>query len=92
LDDACAGVVNRVSGTEQLWINWSIETIAELEKLTEYAIEKYKGRIDSDSDAQAVRLLLSKLKQSELSYDQQRHAVLRGEGNVLARRLLLRHL
>jgi serine/threonine protein kinase len=83
--------VDRVAGTEHLWIVWSAERIPELEKLTRYAVKKYGGRISDPRDAEATRAFLSGLTQADLSYDERGHAVLRGEGNVLAKELLLKH-
>ncbi len=83
--------IDRVTGTEHLWIVWSAERIPELERLTRYAVEKYRGRISDPDDAEATRSFLAGLKQAEASYDEHSHAVLRGGGAILAKEILLRH-
>ncbi len=90
--EAFDGEIHNVAGTEHLWVIWSINRIPELERLTGYAVKKHEGKINSQSDAEALRAFLLNLKQTDVKYNEQRHAVMRGEGSVLARKLLLRHI
>lgn len=83
--------IDRVTGTEHLWVIWSAERIPELERLTSYAVKEYEGKIRDTGDAEATRSFLAGLRQADVSYDGRSHAVLRGEGNILVKELLLRH-
>ena len=83
--------VYKIEGTEHLWIVWSAERIPQLESLTRYAVAKYKGKVEDETDARATRAFLSGLKQAELVYDERGRMTLRGRGDVLAKELLLTH-
>ncbi len=89
--EAFDGDVDRVTGTEHLWVVWSAERIPELERLSRYAVKKYGGRISDPGDAAATRSFLSGLEQADVNYDERGHVVLRGAGNILAREVLLNH-
>jgi serine/threonine protein kinase len=82
--------LDRIEGTEHLWVVWSAERIPELERLTRYAVKEYRGRISDPGDAEATRAFLARLKQADVSYDERRRAVLRGEESILAKELLLK--
>jgi hypothetical protein len=90
--EAFSGSLGKSSGTEHLWIVWSVEKVQELEPLIKYANETDKGHVNDQSDLAATRSFLSKFKQADAENDVQNQRVfLRGDGKVLVRELLLNH-
>lgn len=90
--EAFSGDIGKSDGTEHLWIVWSAEKKPLLERLSKYANDTYKGRVSDPNDIEATRSFLAKFKQADDESDPQTQRVLlRGEGGIIVKELLLKH-
>jgi serine/threonine protein kinase len=90
--EAFSGDIGKSDGTERLWIVWSAEKRPLLEGLSKYANDTYKGRVSDPKDIKATRSFLAQFKQADVVNDpQNQRMVLRSDGGVIVKELLLKH-